>query len=115
MFDHQLDRALRALASTNRRWMMERLADSDVSLSELAEVFPMSLTAVIQHVQVLERCKLVSTQKVGRVRICRLEPDTLFAVEIWLRRTLSASRRDSRRSLPQDWALLGAFERPEGR
>lgn len=107
MFDHQLDRVFRALASTNRRWMIERLADGPASVLELAEIFPMSFRGVLQHVQVLERCRLVHTAKQGRVRTCRLDPETLLAADAWLRHTLWDAH------CPRlGWDFV---ERPEGR
>jgi DNA-binding transcriptional ArsR family regulator len=115
VFDHQLDRAFRALASTNRRWMLERLADGGVSVFELAETFPMSFRGVLQHVEVLERCGLVRTSKQGRVRTCRLDADTLLGAEAWLRHTLWQAHCRKLGSLPQDWPLRGFVERPEGR
>lgn len=115
MFEGQLDRVFHALSSMYRRWMLERIADGDVSLLELSEIFPTSFSAVIQHVKVLERAELVSTQKIGRVRICHLEPETLAKLDTWLRRTY-ASSCDRRQSglRPADLRLLGAYEIPEG-
>ena len=115
MFDHQIDEIFHALTSTNRRWMIERLADGNVSVLELAEGFTISFRCVLQHVRVLEGCGLVRTLKQGRVRVCRLDPDTLLGAEIWIRRTLWASHRPRLGSLPQDWPLLYRPERPEGR
>jgi DNA-binding transcriptional ArsR family regulator len=114
VFDHQLDQVYRALATTNRRWMIQRLADGDVSVLELGEFFPMSFPAVVQNVHVLERCGLVHTLKKGRVRTCRLEAETLRAAEVWLARTLWTNARLRRGYLPQDMVWLGGFERPEG-
>ena len=111
MFDHQLDKAFRALSSTNRRWMIERLADGNLSVLELAEGFTISFRCVLHHVRVLESCGLVRTYKQGQMRICQLDPDTLLGAEAWIRRTLWASHRPRLGSLPQDWPP----ERPEGR
>ena len=114
MFDGQLDRVFRALGSTNRRWIIDRLSDGDVSVSELAEGFTISFRAVLKHVRALERCGLVRTLKQDRMRICRLDPDTLLAAEHWMRRTLWGSRRDRLGSLPQDLPWNRFREPPEG-
>ena len=65
--------------------MLERLAREPASVSELAAPFGMSLAAVVQHVQVLEECGVVRTEKVGRTRMCRIEPKSLSAAERWCR------------------------------
>jgi DNA-binding transcriptional ArsR family regulator len=65
--------------------MMVRLSQGSMSVSRLAEPFEMSLAAVVQHLQVLEECGLVQTEKVGRVRSCRIEPTGLDAMEQWIR------------------------------
>ena len=64
--------------------MVERLALGSASVSELAEPLAMSLAAVVQHVQVLEACGLVKTEKVGRTRMCRIEPAAMTAAEKWI-------------------------------
>ena len=64
--------------------MVERLALGSASVSELAEPLAMSLAAVVQHVQVLEACGLVKTEKVGRTRTCRIEPAAMTAAEKWI-------------------------------
>ena len=73
-----------ALADPTRRIMVERLSRGPASVSELARPLPISLPAVVQHLQVLESAGLVSTRKVGRVRTCRLEPGALQEVERWI-------------------------------
>jgi DNA-binding transcriptional ArsR family regulator len=73
-----------ALADPTRRAMVERLVQAPASVSQLAEPLPMSLPAVLQHLGVLESAGMVSSEKVGRVRTCRLEPDTLRRAENWL-------------------------------
>jgi DNA-binding transcriptional ArsR family regulator len=80
----RLDPVFRALADPNRRAMVERLSRGPLSVSELAEPLAMSLAGVVQHVQVLEAGGLVSTQKRGRVRTCRLEPAALEGAERWI-------------------------------
>ncbi len=79
-----LDRAFHALADPSRRLIVERLALGPASVSELAQPLAMSLPAVMQHLQVLEASSLVASEKVGRVRTCRLEPDVLRRVEQWV-------------------------------
>jgi DNA-binding transcriptional ArsR family regulator len=79
-----LDRTFHALADRSRRSMVERLTQGPASVSELARPLAMSLAAVVQHVQVLEACGLVKTGKVGRTRICRIEPAAMSAAERWI-------------------------------
>ena len=79
-----LDRTVRALADSSRRSMVERLSAGPASVSQLAEPLSMSLAAVVQHVQVLEACGLVSTEKVGRTRMCRIEGAAMTAAEQWI-------------------------------
>src|ERR687887_520699 len=78
------DRVFRALADPHRRAIVERLSRGPASVTELAQPLPMSLPAVTQHLQVLERSGLVRSSKVGRVRTCRMEPDALRPVERWI-------------------------------
>jgi DNA-binding transcriptional ArsR family regulator len=75
-----------AIADPTRRAMVERLASGPASVSELARPLPMSLAAVVQHLQVLEAAGIVSSAKAGRVRTCQLEPAGLRAAEDWLHR-----------------------------
>jgi DNA-binding transcriptional ArsR family regulator len=79
-----MDRVLHALADPSRRVIVERLSHGPASVSELARPLPMSLPAVMQHVQVLEASGLVRSKKVGRVRTCRIEPAALRPVERWI-------------------------------
>ena len=64
--------------------MVERLSRGPASVSELARPLEMSLSAVMQHLQVLEASGLVASEKVGRVRTCRIEPQALSRAEQWL-------------------------------
>jgi DNA-binding transcriptional ArsR family regulator len=91
-----LDRIFQALADPSRRLMVERLTRGPASVSELAQPLEMSLAAVVQHVQVLEASGLVRSEKVGRVRTCTIEPDTLRSAERWIteRRTSWEHRLD---------------------
>jgi DNA-binding transcriptional ArsR family regulator len=83
--EHNIDRVFQALGDATRRAMLERLSAGPMSVSLLAEPFDMSLAAVVQHLQVLEEAGLVKTEKVGRVRSCRVEAAGLRAAEVWLR------------------------------
>jgi DNA-binding transcriptional ArsR family regulator len=91
-----LDALFQALADPSRRSMIDRLARGSASMSELAEPLDMSLPAVQQHLNVLEMAGLVSTKKVGRVRSCSLEPETLNLAQQWIadRRALWGRRLD---------------------
>jgi len=80
-----IDRIFRALGDPTRRAMMEKLSQGPMSVSRMAEPFDMTLAAVVQHLQVLEESGLVQTEKVGRVRTCRIEPSGLDAMEQWIR------------------------------
>ena len=84
MLNYQLDRTFAALADTARRAMVDRLAQGPATVSELARPLPMSLPAVLLHLKVLEDCGLVKSQKVGRVRTCRVEPEMLAQAEKWV-------------------------------
>jgi DNA-binding transcriptional ArsR family regulator len=79
-----LDRVFQALADPSRRVMVERLSRGPASVSELAQPLPMSLPAVVQHLQVLETSGLVRSEKVGRVRTCHIEPAALQPAERWI-------------------------------
>jgi DNA-binding transcriptional ArsR family regulator len=79
-----LDLAFQALADPARRGMLERLTLGPASVSELARPFDMSLSAIVQHLKVLEAGGLVRSEKVGRVRTCQIEPGALSAAEGWI-------------------------------
>ena len=91
-----LDRLFNALADPARRAMVERLSRGPAPVSELAKPLPMSLPAVMQHLAVLEAAGVVRTLKVGRVRTCSLDSDTLSPAEQWIhsRRTQWEHRLD---------------------
>lgn len=90
----QLDLMFQALADPARRSMVERLSRGPASVSQLAEPLAMSLSAVVQHLNMLETSGLVRTEKVGRVRTCQIEPAALRAAENWINeRRLSWERR----------------------
>jgi DNA-binding transcriptional ArsR family regulator len=96
-----LDLTFQALADPTRRIMVERLSRGPASVSELAQPLAMTLSAVVQHLAVLEASGLVRSEKVGRVRTCRIEPQALQSAERWItERRASWERRLDR---------LGAF------
>lgn len=79
-----LDAVFHALADPTRRGMVERLTRGPASVSELAQPLRMSLPAVVQHLAVLEQSGLVTSQKVGRVRTCSINPPALRTAEAWI-------------------------------
>lgn len=79
-----LDLTFQALADPTRRSMLAQLARGPMSVSELARPLAMSLPAVMQHLTVLESSGLVRSQKSGRVRTCRIEPEALSLAEQWI-------------------------------
>jgi DNA-binding transcriptional ArsR family regulator len=80
-----IDRLFRALGDRTRRAMVDRLAQGPVSVSQLAVPLGISLTAVGQHLEILEECGFVTTEKAGRVRTCRMASAGLDALEQWVR------------------------------
>jgi DNA-binding transcriptional ArsR family regulator len=86
MLNHQdhLTSIFHALADPTRRAIVERLSAGPASIGELAEPMPMSLAAVVQHVQLLEQARLITSQKQGRVRTCKIDAATLETLEDWL-------------------------------
>jgi DNA-binding transcriptional ArsR family regulator len=91
-----IDRLFHALGDPTRRAILDRLTHSPMSVSALAEPLGMTLTAVAQHLQLLEEVRLVHTEKVGRVRSCRIEPAGFDALERWIaeHRTIWERRLD---------------------
>jgi DNA-binding transcriptional ArsR family regulator len=81
-----LDASFAALSDATRRGVLERLGRADASITDLAEKFDMTLTGMKKHVGVLEQARLVTTEKVGRVRTCKLGPRRLEDVTAWLER-----------------------------
>jgi DNA-binding transcriptional ArsR family regulator len=79
-----LDRVFHALADPTRRSIVERLSRGSAPVSELAVPLPMSLPGVLQHLQVLEESGLVRSEKIGRVRTCRIEIAALQPAERWI-------------------------------
>jgi DNA-binding transcriptional ArsR family regulator len=91
-----IDRVFHALGDPSRRAIMEKLSEGPLSVSRLAEPLDITLAAVVQHLQVLEESGLVQTEKVGRVRTCRIETAGLSAAEKWIgdRRSMWERRFD---------------------
>ena len=80
----ELDAAFAAIADPTRRGILERLGRGDASISELAADFRMTLTGMKKHVAILEAAGLVATEKIGRVRYCRLGPRRLEDEKTWI-------------------------------
>jgi DNA-binding transcriptional ArsR family regulator len=108
-----VDRVFHALADPSRRVIVERLSLGPATVSELAQPLPMSLSAVVQHLQVLQGSGLVRSEKVGRVRTCRIEPAALRPVEQWI----GARRSSWERRLDRlgEYLAEGNDEPKEGR
>ena len=92
----RLDVSFSALSDATRRGVLERLVRADASITDLARTFDMTLTGMKKHIGVLEQAGLVTTEKVGRVRTCKLGPRRLEEEAAWIERhrELWASRFD---------------------
>jgi len=82
----RLDASFAALSDATRRGVLEQLGRADASITDLAEKFHMTLTGVKKHIGVLEQAGLVITEKVGRVRTCKLGPRRLDEETVWIER-----------------------------
>lgn len=80
----RLDASFAALSDATRRGVIEQLGRADASITELADTFHMTLTGMKKHVGVLEEAGLVTTQKIGRVRTCKLGPGRLAEETAWI-------------------------------
>jgi DNA-binding transcriptional ArsR family regulator len=91
-----VDRVFHALGDPTRRAIVEKLSAGPISVSRLAKPLAITLAAVVQHLQVLEKSGLVRTEKIGRVRTCSIEPHGLTVAERWIedRRSLWEKRFD---------------------
>jgi len=91
-----VDSSFKALAEPTRRAIVERLSRGPASVSDLAKPFDMTLAAIVQHLQVLEESGLIRSEKVGRVRTCRIELGGLNTLTDWVaeRRALIERRLD---------------------
>jgi DNA-binding transcriptional ArsR family regulator len=106
-FSPTLDRGFAALSDPTRRGILERLGRGDASISDLADSFSMTLTGIKKHVHVLEEAGLLTTEKVGRVRTCKLGPRRLEDEMAWI--------SQYRQMLEARLDRLGAFlERMDG-
>ena len=92
----RVHRVFHALGDPTRRAIVEKLSYGPASVSSLAGSLDITLAAVVQHLQILEESGLVRTQKVGRVRTCRMEPAGFSVAERWIanRRSLWERRLD---------------------
>jgi len=108
------DASFAALSDATRRGVLEQLGRADASISDLAEKFHMTLTGMKKHVSVLEQAGLVTTEKVGRVRTCRLGLSRLEEEAAWIEgyRRLWAARFDE---LDEVVEQLKQRERDDGR
>ena len=107
-----LDASFAALSDATRRGVLERLGRADASITDLAEKFHMTLTGMKKHVGVLEQAGLVATEKVGRVRTCRLGPRRLAQEIAWLEayRQLWAARFDELDGVIEDLKQREKFD-----
>jgi len=96
-----IEHVFHALGDPTRRAIVEKLSEGPLSVSRLATPFDITLTAVMQHLQVLEEGGLVRTEKIGRVRTCRIETAGLSVLEQWIRdrRSMWERRLDRLRDL----------------
>jgi DNA-binding transcriptional ArsR family regulator len=85
-YSPRLDITFAAVADPTRRGILERLGRGDASITELADAYEMTLTGMKKHVQILEDARLLITEKVGRVRICRLGARRLTDEAAWIRK-----------------------------
>ncbi len=80
----QLDTAFAALADPTRRAILTMLLEDDMAVTDVAEPFDMSLAAISKHLTILTKAGLISQEKRGRVKWCKLEPDALKAASVWM-------------------------------
>jgi DNA-binding transcriptional ArsR family regulator len=110
----RLDASFAALSDATRRGVLEQLSRADASITDLAEKFDMTLTGMKKHVGVLAQAGLVTTEKVGRVRTCRLGPRRLEQETAWIER--HRQRWDARfDELEKVVEELKRKEKPDGR
>jgi DNA-binding transcriptional ArsR family regulator len=100
----RLDASFAALSDATRRGVLEQLGRADASITDLADKFHMTLTGMKKHVGVLEEAGLVTTEKIGRVRTCKLGPRRLAEETAWIEayRQLWASRFDELDKVVED-------------
>ena len=83
--DDPLDIVFSALSDPTRRQILAMLLEDDMAVTDVAEPFEMSLAAVSKHLMLLSRAGLISQEKRGRVKWCKLEPDALRGASVWMR------------------------------
>jgi DNA-binding transcriptional ArsR family regulator len=83
-YQSELDHAFAALADPTRRGILQRLGAGSATITELAQPFGMSLTGMKKHVRILEEVGLLTTEKAGRARSCRLGPRRLEDAQLWI-------------------------------
>jgi DNA-binding transcriptional ArsR family regulator len=110
----RLDNSFAALSDATRRGVLERLGRADASITDLADAFDMTLTGMKKHVSILEAAGFVATEKVGRVRTCRLGRRVPDEEAAWLERyrQLWAARFDALDDIVEE---LKQKEKPDGR
>ena len=81
----RIDRLFHALGDSTRRAILDCLSRGPMSVSRLAEPLSITVTAVAQHLQILEECELVHTEKLGRVRTCSIDPKGFSTLEQWIK------------------------------
>ena len=110
-----LDASFGALSDVTRRGVLEQLGRAEASITELAEKFNMTLTGMKKHVGVLEQAGLVITEKVGRVRTCKIGPHRLQEATAWLEkyRQLWAARFDELDRVVEDLKQRERFDGPK--
>ncbi len=82
--DNRLDAVFSALADPTRRAILQMLLEDDMAVTDVAEPFEISLAAISKHLAILTRAGLISQEKRGRVKWCKLEPDALREASIWM-------------------------------
>jgi len=81
---NDLDAVFAALADPTRRAILAMLLEDDMAVTDVAEPFEMSLAAISKHLVILTRARLISQEKRGRVKWCKLEPDALRTASVWM-------------------------------
>ena len=114
---HRLDASFAALSDATRRGVLEQLGRADSSITDLAVKFHMTLTGMKKHVGVLEQAGLVATEKIGRVRICKLGPRRLAEEMAWLEeyRQLWAARFDALDKIVEELKQKEKVDEPKSR
>ncbi len=82
--DKTLDTTFAALSDPTRRAILAMLLEDDMAVTDVAEPFEMSLAAISKHLLILSRAGLISQEKRGRVKWCKLEPDAMRGASIWM-------------------------------